>query len=65
MPISYAPLWETLQSRNITTYALIKNGFSKGTLDRLKHDRAITTDTIANLCEILDCQPSDILTYIK
>ena len=42
--ITYAPLWETMKQRHITTYALIKNyAFSRGTLDSLKHNRNITT----------------------
>lgn len=65
MPISYNPLWETMKRKNITTYMLIKQGFSKGTLDRLKHNRPVTTETIETLCRVLDCTPNDILQYVK
>ena len=40
--ITYAPLWETMRKKQISTYTPIKeHGFSKGTLDALKHDRNI------------------------
>ena len=63
--ISYAPLWETMRRRNITTYTLIKNYcFSKGTLDSLKHDRNISTATLDDLCRILQCRVEDVLVYL-
>lgn len=63
--ITYAPLWETMKQRRITTYALIKNyAFSRGTLDSLKHNRNITTATLNDLCSILSCRVEDVLAYI-
>ena len=63
--ITYAPLWETMKQRRITTYALIKNySFSRGTLDFLKHNRNITTATRNDLCRILSCRVEDVLLYI-
>ena len=63
--ITYAPLWETMKQRRITTYALIKNySFSRGTLDSLKHNRNITTATRNDLCRILSCRVEDMLLYI-
>ena len=63
--ISYEPLWETMKRKSVTTYSLIKmHGFSKGTLDRLKHGLPITTVTLDDLCRILDCEVSDIIKYI-
>lgn len=35
--ISYEPFWNTLKSKNVTTYALIvKHGISSATIDRIK-----------------------------
>ena len=63
--ITYAPLWETMKQRRITTYALIRNdSFSRGTLDSLKHNRNITTATPNDLCRILSCRVEDVLAYI-
>ncbi|MBQ9967333.1 MAG: helix-turn-helix transcriptional regulator [Oscillospiraceae bacterium] len=64
--ISYDPLWDTMKQRGITTYALIKTySFSKGTLDSLKQGRNISTATLNDLCNILDCDVQDILKHIK
>ena len=62
--ITYAPLWETMKKKGITTYALIKNhSFSKGTLDSLKQNRNVSTATLNDLCKILSCNVEDILKY--
>ena len=63
--ISYDPLWQTMARKGITTYMLIKyHGFSKGTLDSLKHDRNISTATVDDICQILDCRVEDVMVYI-
>ncbi len=63
--ISYAPLWETMKSKNIMTYKLItKHNISKNTIYRLKHNYRISTLLINDLCSILDCKVEDILLYI-
>ena len=62
--ITYAPLWETMKRKRISTYTLIKEyGFSKGTLDALKHNRNITMTTLNDICNLLDCTPADVSAY--
>lgn len=62
--ISYAPFYRTLKEKNITTYYLIKNfNVSRSLLDRLKHDKPISTTTINDLCSFLKCNVEDILVY--
>lgn len=64
--IVYDPFWKTLERKKISTYALIaKHGFSGSTIDRLKHNKPITTTTINDLCRVLDCSVGDILEYRK
>lgn len=64
--ISYAPFYNTLKNKNITTYKLIQEfGVSRSLLDRLKHNKPITTQTLDDLCKFLDCGISDIIVYIK
>lgn len=59
--ISYDPLWETMREKNVTTYKLIdKYNISKGTIDRLKHDRNVTIETLLSLCLILECDIGDV-----
>lgn len=64
--ISYAPFYETLKKKNVSTYRLIKEfGVSRSLLDRLKHNRPISTQTIDDLCTYLDCRVEDVMEYKK
>lgn len=64
--ISYAPFYKTLKEKNVSTYKLINQfGVSRSLLDRLKHDKPISTVTLNDLCTFLDCKVEDILIYIK
>lgn len=63
--ISYKPLWETMQKKKVTTYALIyKYNFSSRTISNLKHNKGISTDTLEKLCKILECTPNDIIEFL-
>ena len=60
--VSYAPLWQTLKEKEITTYALIhKYGINPQTIDALKHDKGISIYTLDRLCLILNCTPNDVI----
>ena len=62
--ISYAPLYETMKKKGFTTYTLInQHGISRSLIDRLKHNKPITTVTLNDLCKILNCKVEDILLY--
>ena len=64
--VSYSPLWETMKKKEITTYTLItKYNIQSKTIYNLKHNKNITTATIENLCNILECTPNDIFTFNK
>lgn len=64
--ISYDPFYETLKRKGISTYKLIKTyGISRSLLDRLKHNKPISTQTINDLCTYLDCRVEDIMIYKK
>ena len=64
--ISYEPLYQTMKSKGITTYKLINQyGVSRSLIDRLKHNKPISTVTLNDLCTFLDCRVEDILIYIK
>lgn len=64
--ITYEPFYETLKIKEMTTYKLIKDfNISRSLLDRLKHNRPISTVTLNDLCKILDCTPSEIIRYTK
>lgn len=64
--ITYKPFYNTIKKKNISTYKLINEyNISRSLLDRLKHNKPITTVTINDLCEILDCSVVDIVEYVK
>ena len=63
--ISYEPLYRTLQEKGISTYKLINTyGISRSLLDRLKHNKPISTVTLNDLCAFLNCRVEDVLEYI-
>ena len=64
--IYYAPFYETLKKKNITTYKLINNfGVSRSLINRLKHNKPISTVTLNDLYGFLDCKIEEIIVYIK
>lgn len=61
--ISYQPLWETMQRKGISQYALLKSGIDNKTLDSLKKGKNITLLTVEKLCYILNCTPNEIFEF--
>lgn len=62
--ISYQPLYNTMKEKNVSTYKLINDyGISRSLLDRLKHNKPISTVTLNDLCTILDCSVEEVLRY--
>lgn len=63
--ITYAPLWRTLQEKNISTYKLEREyHMSKSMIHKLKHDKSITLNTLNELCRMFQCGVSDIIEYV-
>jgi len=66
MMISYEPFYKTLKEKGFSTYKLINDyGISRSLLDRLRHNRPISTVTLNDLCNILHCKVEDILLFIE
>lgn len=64
--ISYKPFYETIREKKITTYKLVNTyGLSRSLLDRLKHDKPISTVTLNDLCKICQCKVENIIEYIE
>ena len=62
--ITFEPLWETLKRKNISQYTLIKEyGVSTGTLDALRKNRSVTLNTLNDLCNMLQCDITDIIQF--
>lgn len=64
--ISYDPFYKTLKQKGISTYKLITEyKLSRSLLDRLKHNRPISTVTLNDLCNILHCKVEDVLVFTE
>ncbi len=62
--IVYSPLWETMKERGFTKYKLIhKHGIAQKTISRMAKNMPTSSTTIDDICEILDCNVQDIMTY--
>ena len=63
--INYEPFWSTLQQKGVTKYQLIYHwGISSNTLRRMRHNEAISSTTLNELCLILNCDVKDIVKFV-
>ena len=61
--LDYSPMWETMEKKGVSQYALIKAGIDKKTLDSLKKGKNITLVTLEKLCRILNCTPNEVIRF--
>ena len=62
--ISFEPLFETMKRKKVSSYALAKAGFSRATYYAMKSGKSVSTNTVNQLCKILQCDVSEIMRYI-
>ena len=63
--ISYKKLFELMEQKKIKKRDLReKYNISPTIVNRLNNNSNVAVDTIMYLCEILNCQPSDIMEYV-
>ena len=64
--IVYDPLWITMESKGYTTYTLrVKHSISNSTVQRLKKNMPVSTNTLDALCKLLNCSLSDVAKYVS
>lgn len=64
--ISFEKLGILLEQQGKKWQFLRDNRISPGIVDKLKHGTGhIDTRTIQDICELLNCQPEDIMEYVK
>ncbi len=63
--ISYAPLFKTMKEKHITSYRLEKLGFSRATYYSIQKGNSVSTNTINQLCKLLECNVTDVMEYIE
>ena len=61
--ISYEPLFRTMKEKGITSYRLFKMGFPQSNYYAMKHGENVSTNTINELCILLECDVSDIMKF--
>lgn len=67
MSISYKKLLHLLDERQETSYTLTKKNhvIGQATLTKIQEGGHIDTRSINSLCAYLDCQPGDILEFVR
>ncbi len=67
MPFKYKiDVIAALKRAGYSTYRIRKEKiFSEGTLQNFREGVIASQSTLEKLCELLDCQPGDILVYNK
>ena len=67
VPIIYTKLFELLKAKGYTTYKIRQEKLiGQGTLTAIKNGTGgLDAKTIARLCEVLDCQPGDLMEYVR
>ncbi len=67
MPIRYKiNILEALKAKGFTTYRIRKEKiFSESTLQKFRNNESVSLDNIATVCKLLECQPGDIMEYVK
>lgn len=64
--IVFIDISRKLSEAGWTTYRLRKEKkIGNATMQRIKNNQSISTDTIGIICELCNCQPGDLMMYIK
>jgi len=61
--LDFSPLWELMSERKISANALFRMGYPQTTYYRLKAGRDVRISTLVQLCDLLECELSDIAKY--
>ena len=57
---------DALKSKGYNTNRLRKEKLlSEGVIQSLRENKYISLQNISKICELLDCQPADLLEYVK
>ena len=62
--IRYDPLFRTMKKKGVTSYRLEKMGFSRATYYSIRRGNSVSTNTINQLCTLLQCSVSEIMVFL-
>lgn len=67
MPIKYKiDVLNALKEKGYTTYRIRKEKLlSESTVQKLRLGEYVSMENLATLCELLECQPGDIMEYVE
>lgn len=67
MPIQYKiDVLSALKEKGFTTYRIRKEKLlSESTVQKLRNKNPVAWENIETLCELLHCQPGDIMEYVE
>ena len=67
MPLVYKiDVLQALKDKGYTTYKLRKeSSLSESTLQKLRNNGGVAWKNLETLCELLECQPADLIEYVK
>ena len=66
MPVQYKiDVIAALKAAGYTSTRIRKEKLiGEATMQRLRHNQSVSYEVLAKLCELLNCQPGDILEYV-
>jgi DNA-binding Xre family transcriptional regulator len=65
MPVNYRKLWAKLAYNRWNKKDLIeKTGLSSRIIHKMTNNENVTVESIMRICEVLNCQPGEIMEYI-
>jgi putative transcriptional regulator len=64
--IVFKKFFNLIEEGQITTYKIRKEKIiNEATLQRMRKNESVSTNSVAALCQALNCQPGDIMEYIE
>lgn len=64
MAIDYSKLWNLLKKKNLNKTYLRENGIHPTSIARMGKNEYIDIKVLARICEVLECDFSDIMKYV-
>ena len=66
MAITYKPLWKLLVEKDMSKADLRKKAnIAPNTMTKLRRNETVSLDVLCRICDTLDCDFGDIISYIK
>lgn len=62
--LKYDKFFQLMESKGIKQIDLREKGVHPRTFQKMANGELLRSDTIDQLCRLLDCQPGDIMEYV-